>query len=144
MSEQEYSQIGKDVKAIKRWWPAVAVILTTGYFLITTAMNATNTYDTKVAKKEDIAEIKASQQKMKEELKLYLLTVVNAKFDTLNTKIDGLFDKLNARIEDQNTQIRYIYQKCDKIGGYTSQGRYPGDEHPKFKPVPPSKIISSN
>jgi hypothetical protein len=55
MGEQErLSQIGKDVDFIKRWWPVATFIGTALYFIITWSSNAQKTYDTKIAKKEDI------------------------------------------------------------------------------------------
>lgn len=86
-----------------------------------------------------VEEIKAAQQRTKEELKTYLVTVVHAEFDSLKVIMVKNKDELNTQIQEQNRQIRYINEKCDRFQYYTEKRRYPGDKHPQVIPEPPSK-----
>lgn len=117
MSDKErdtaVDQIAKDMAAIKRWWPAIAALFAIIWGAIVIASNATSTWDTKVAKKEDIIPLISKIEVLNESVKILSLEIRGFRTYKTQDSIDKVV--LNQRLTDNTKIIETLQLKVRKL-----------------------------
>ncbi|ASU34428.1 hypothetical protein [Mucilaginibacter xinganensis] len=120
MSEQErLSQIGRDVGFIKRWWPVATVAGAILYATVTTVHNATSTYDTKIAKKEDIAAL----SKQVSDLSIQVSHLADDFKGYKTTKVSDSVERVAIK-KDLESHKRFVNGQLEKIAKRLASFRF--------------------